>query len=104
MPTRPIGHAALAGVVDGDKLLDAVPTGFKRGPGNLPGYDPSGCKLHLVRFHQTSRGLPDGSGRCVLNVFALVPLSGDPHHRRRSRQMSSQDARTRTMAFRSPEN
>ena len=32
----------LAGVVDGDELLDAVRTGYERGRASLAGYDPSG--------------------------------------------------------------
>ena len=40
----PIGTAGgllLAGVVDGDQLLEAVRAGYERGKGSLEGYDPS---------------------------------------------------------------
>jgi hypothetical protein len=36
------GLLLLAGVVDGDQLIEAVQTGYERGKGSLQAYDPSG--------------------------------------------------------------
>jgi hypothetical protein len=35
----------LAGVVDGDQLIEAVQTGYERGKGSLQGYDPGLAEL-----------------------------------------------------------